>query len=150
MREIRRPAALLAVGAAMALPLAACGDDDEDDSGEETAAATTEATTEATGTTAPTGKARTISVSETDFALAPKDLTVKAGTAVTFDVRNDGATDHSLEVEGPEGEAELEQDLAPGGRGSLEVSFSKPGTYEWYCPVGNHKDMGMEGTITVN
>ena len=146
MREIRRPAALLAIGAALMLPLAACGDDD-DDSGEETAAATTEATE--TGA-APAPKTRTISVSETDFALAPKDLTVKSGTTVTFDVRNDGATTHSLEVEGPEGESELEQDLAPGDSRQPEVTFSKPGTYEWYCPVGNHKEMGMEGTVTVN
>ena len=147
MREIRRPAALLAVAAALALPLAACGDDDED-SNEETTAATTEAATE-TAAPPPGGKTRTISVSETDFALAPKDLTVKAGTTVTFEVRNDGGTDHNLEVEGPEGESELEEDLAPGDSGQLQVTFSKPGTYEWYCPVGDHQEMGMEGTITV-
>jgi plastocyanin len=148
MREIRRPLALLATAVALAVPLVACGGDDDDDSGEETAAATTEASE----TTAPKpgGKTRTISVSETDFALAPKDLKVKAGTTVTFEVLNAGATDHNLEVEGPEGEAELEQDLAPGERGTLQVSFSKPGTYEWYCPVGDHREQGMEGTITVN
>jgi uncharacterized cupredoxin-like copper-binding protein len=24
-----------------------------------------------------------------------------------------------------------------------------PGKYEFYCPVANHKEMGMEGEITV-
>jgi plastocyanin len=148
MTETRRPLALLAIGAALALPVAACGDDDDDDSGADTAAATTEAPE----TTAPPpgGKTRTVSVSETDFALAPKDLKVKAGTTVTFEILNAGATDHNLEVEGPDGAAELEQDLAPGERGTLQVSFSKPGTYEWYCPIGDHREQGMEGTITVN
>ena len=143
MRKTRGSAALLAAGAILVLPLAACGDDDDD--GDE---ATTEA---ATTTEAPAGgPTRTVSVSETDFALAPQDLLVKAGTTVTFKVANHGATAHNLEVEGPEGEAELEQDLAPGESGQLEVNFSEPGTYEWYCPVGNHKEMGMSGEITVN
>jgi plastocyanin len=26
----------------------------------------------------------------------------------------------------------------------------KPGTYEWYCPVGRHREFGMEGEITVS
>jgi plastocyanin len=25
----------------------------------------------------------------------------------------------------------------------------KPGEYEYYCPVGNHKAEGMEGTLSV-
>jgi uncharacterized cupredoxin-like copper-binding protein len=87
-------------------------------------------------------------VSETDFKLTPADPTVKAGT-VTFDVSNDGQTTHSLEVEGPNGEQQLDQDLAPGDKGTLEVDLSKPGTYEWYCPIDSHREQGMEGEITV-
>ena len=147
MREIRRPAALLAIGAALALPLAACGDDDDGGGGE--TVATTEAEAETGTAPAKGGKVRTVSVSETDFAIAPKDLDVKTGTTVTFEVRNHGATDHNLEIEGPEGEVELDEDLSPGDAGTLEATFSRPGTYEWYCPVGNHREMGMEGTITV-
>ena len=40
-------------------------------------------------------------------------------------------------------------DLSPGQSGVLTVDLSKPGTYEFYCPVGNHREQGMEGTITV-
>ncbi len=36
----------------------------------------------------------------------------------------------------------------PGSSGTLTVDL-KPGTYEFYCPVANHKEMGMEGEITV-
>jgi hypothetical protein len=37
------------------------------------------------------------------------------------------------------------------GSGDNKVSAKlEPGEYEFYCPVGNHKDEGMEGTLTVN
>jgi uncharacterized cupredoxin-like copper-binding protein len=64
-------------------------------------------------------------------------------------LKNDGQTTHSIEVEGPNGEAELEQDLAPGESGELKVDLSEPGTYEFYCPVDDHKGLGMEGEVTV-
>jgi uncharacterized cupredoxin-like copper-binding protein len=133
---LRRSLAVFALSVAVPLGLAACGDDDE---------GTTGATT-----TTPTaaGAASTVDVSETDFALDPSDPTVKAGE-VTFNVTNDGQTLHNLEVEGPAGEAELEQDLQPGESGTLKVNLDKPGKYEWYCPVGNHREMGMRGEITV-
>lgn len=134
----QRLTVLLATGALFAIPLAGCGDDDEGD---------TEAAAEATSTAAAAG-GETVDISETDFALDPSDPTVKAGT-VTFDVTNDGQTTHNLEVEGPNGEEELEQDLAPGESGQLTVDLSEPGTYEMYCPVDDHKGMGMEGEITV-
>ena len=68
-------------------------------------------------------------VSETDFKLDPSDPTVQPGT-VSFKVTNDGGVDHNLEVEGPNGEVELEQDIAPGESGTLTVDLSKPGAYE--------------------
>jgi uncharacterized cupredoxin-like copper-binding protein len=67
---------------------------------------------------------------------------------VTFDVSNDGQSPHNLEVEGNGIEEELESDLDAGETGTLAVEL-EPGEYEWYCPVGNHADLGMEGTLTV-
>ena len=31
----------------------------------------------------------------------------------------------------------------------LKVDLDKPGRYVWYCPVGDHRERGMKGTITV-
>jgi uncharacterized cupredoxin-like copper-binding protein len=73
---------------------------------------------------------------------------VKAGK-VTFNATNDGTITHSLEVEGPGGDQELKSELQPGQSGTLTVNLTKPGKYEFYCPVDSHKQMGMEGTITV-
>jgi plastocyanin len=126
-----------------AVPIAGCGGDDDDETSADTGAATQAATT----TGAAGGAGETVGMSLTDFALNPADATVKAGT-VTFDVSNDGQAPHALEVEGPGGEVETET-LDAGGSEKLTVDLNKPGTYEMYCPVGNHREMGMEGEVTV-
>jgi len=133
--------AVLAVAAS--LGLAACGGDDDD--GGDTAATTT-APTGATGAAGAAGE--TVDITMTDFEFDPSDPTVKPGE-VTFDVTNDGETLHNMEVEGPSGEAELPEDLQPGDRDELSVDLSEAGTYRFYCPVGNHEDLGMVGEVTV-
>lgn len=142
--KARRPlwglVAVLAVAAS--LGLAACGGDDDDDG--DTAATTTETT----GAAGATGGGETVDVTMTDFKFDPKDPTVKPGE-VTFDVVNDGETLHNMEVEGPSGKAELPEDLQPGDSGSFNVDLSEPGKYRFYCPVGNHEQLGMVGEVTV-
>jgi plastocyanin len=141
--------ALLALGAAFAVPIAGCGGDDDDDDGGGGEAAATATGTEAQAT-APAGGGgggETVDMSLTDFALNPADPTVKPGS-VTFNVTNDGSAPHALEVEGPGGEVETET-LSGGGSEKLTVDLNQPGTYEMYCPVGNHREMGMEGQVTV-
>jgi plastocyanin len=126
--------ALFLAGVAPALA-AGCGGDDNE--------TTTAPAGGATGT-----DAQTVNVSETEYRLDPSNPTVQPGT-VTFEVTNDGGVDHNLEVEGPGGEQELEQDIGPRESGTLTVDLSTPGRYEFYCPVGDHRDRGMEGEITV-
>ena len=134
---------LLAVFAALAL--AACGDDNNDDSdGSDTTAAETTSTTQAGGGG---GAAETVNIGETEYKLDPSSATVKAGE-VTFDVSNDGTIVHNLEVEGP-GEEATTDDLEAGQSGQVTVDLSKPGTYEMYCSIDGHRDLGMEGTVTV-
>jgi uncharacterized cupredoxin-like copper-binding protein len=74
------------------------------------------------------------------------DATVKAGS-VTFDVSNDGSTVHNLEIEGNGVEEETE-DLQPGDTGELTVDL-QPGSYEMYCSIDGHEDLGMKGEVTV-
>jgi uncharacterized cupredoxin-like copper-binding protein len=147
MPRMRRFSSLFAIGILFALAVAGCGGDDDDNGGNGggggygAAGGATQATT-----TADSG-GETVDMSLTDFALNPADPTVNAGT-VTFNVANDGQTTHALEVEGPGEEVETDN-LAPGDSAKLTVDLNEPGTYEMYCPVGNHKEMGMEGEITV-
>ncbi len=125
----------LPLGAAVVALLAGCGGDNDEN-------------TSAGAATAQSTGGQTVNISETDYKLDPSDPTVQPGT-VSFNVTNDGGVAHNLEVEGPEGEEELEQDIGPGESDALTVDLSKPGKYEFYCPVGNHRDRGMEGEITV-
>ena len=140
---VRKSLALIAV--TVPLMFAACGDDD-DESTDTAAPPETPAEDSSSGGTS-SGGGSSVDISEVDFALDPSDPTAKAGT-VTFNVTNDGQTTHALEVEGNGVEEETE-DLAPGDSAELTVDL-EAGSYEIYCPVGNHKDMGMEGELTVD
>src|SRR5215210_9376180 len=108
---------------------------------------------------------KTVAIKETDFNLSPSTVTLSKPGTYAFKVEDDGSTQHSLEIEGEGvksegsegeesegdegGEAQLEQTLDPGQSGVLLVSFQKPGTYEMYCPVDGHEQMGMKGKVVV-
>jgi uncharacterized cupredoxin-like copper-binding protein len=75
-------------------------------------------------------------------------LSAKAGK-VTIVMRNPSSATapHAVEIEGKGVEKESEV-VDPGGTASVSATLD-PGEYEFYCPVGNHADAGMEGTLTV-
>jgi plastocyanin len=125
---------LLALGA-LALFVTGCGGDDDDDA----------AATEATNTEAAGGGGAT-SVSMTEYAFDPSDLTVSMGDVI--EVTNDGELPHNLTVEG---EDLATSDLDPGASEGLEVG-PRPlpaGDYEFICTIGDHAEQGMTGTMTV-
>lgn len=105
---------------------------------------------EAADTDAPAGgggePVASVEVSETEFALEPENPTVEQSGLVEFVATNHGQIDHSLEVEGPE-EVETEI-IGPGESASVQAKLP-PGEYKMYCPVGDHEDRGMVGTVTV-
>jgi plastocyanin len=85
---------------------------------------------------------------------APKDgslkfdkaqLDAKAGT-VTINFDNPSTTPHAVEVEG--NGVEEKTDTITESKASLTADL-KPGTYEFYCPVGTHRSQGMEGKLIV-
>ena len=147
---VRKLPVLIAVMAALAFGLAACGDDNSDTSStaasSDTTSSTESSTTEETTASGGGGGGESVDISETEFKLDPSDATVKSGT-VTFNVSNDGSQVHNLEIEG-EGVEEETEDLDAGQSGQLSVEL-QPGTYEMYCAIDGHRDLGMEGEITV-
>ena len=142
MLSTRRFAALFVIGAAVAVPMVGCGGSSDDN---DTTNPATQASTTAGGGG---GAGGAVDLTATDFKFDPSEPTVKSGE-VTFNLKNDGQTTHSLEIEDVNGEdVEIEGDISPGQSGTLTANL-KPGTYEFYCPVDSHKEMGMTGEITV-
>jgi uncharacterized cupredoxin-like copper-binding protein len=120
--------------AATALLVAGCGGDDDDN--------------EKTTPAATTGGGQTLQVTATEYKFDPANPSIDKTGRVTFDVKNEGNVVHALEIEAPSGEAQT-GNIDPGQSKSVTVDLSKAGSFEWYCPVGNHRDLGMEGEIRV-
>src|SRR3954452_82756 len=140
-----------------ALTFAACGGGGENSSssgGEATAtpsAPPPPAATEASGGTGGSGGGRQLSLAapaDGSLKFDKKELTAKAGT-VTINFDNPSGTPHAVEVEG-NGIEEKASDTITKGKASVTLESLKPGKYEFYCPVGQHKQAGMKGTLTVS
>jgi uncharacterized cupredoxin-like copper-binding protein len=134
---------------ALALALAACGDDDKNDSGSATTATTESTPTTESTTTEESGSASDV-VDDADPSGALKfekdKLDAKAGK-VTITMNNPSPVPHGIELEG-NGVEEKGEVVDKGGK-SVVTATLKPGEYEFYCPVPGHKEGGMEGTLTV-
>lgn len=122
---------LLVLGLALVSLMAACGGDEASDD----------------GAAAPAGGGTDVDVVLGEFTIEPATISLDPGT-YTFHVVNEGAAVHALEVEGPTGEVETSE-LGPGESADLTVDLTEDGEFEMYCPVGDHRDRGMEGTVTV-
>jgi uncharacterized cupredoxin-like copper-binding protein len=79
---------------------------------------------------------------------AIEELTSFPAGSQTFRVTNNGTTEHNFEVEGEGIEEAFETNLSPGETRTMQLNL-EPGTYVVYCPVGNHRDQGMEIQLTV-
>jgi uncharacterized cupredoxin-like copper-binding protein len=93
---------------------------------------------------------QTIQVSENEFSISPASIELPRAGTYEFAVTNDGQISHALNIEESGGGNEVESgEIGPGEKKTVRFTFSGDGPFEMYCPIGNHKDQGMEGTITV-
>ncbi|OWY61624.1 hypothetical protein B7486_62795, partial [cyanobacterium TDX16] len=110
-----------------------CSDDDSAGSG-------TEDSVEggAGGESADSGSSTGDAVAIVDFTFDPGDLTVPAGTTVTF--TNEDGADHTATGE----DGSFDTDVLEEGD-AAEVTFDEPGEISYFCDIHNY----MTGTITV-
>jgi hypothetical protein len=90
----------------------------------------------------------TIKVTETEYTLnaEPRDGLIPA--SYTFLVQNDGNETHALAIRGPGVDEQTQQ--IPAGEEPVEFAVPlRPGTYELWCPVGDHRDRGMQMSLLV-
>ena len=98
-----------------------------------------------------TGGGSAVQITAHDYRFDPAELTASPGQAMRVELANKGERPHSIEfhLEG-EAEAELSSQLPPGETRLLTFTApGKPGKYVYYCPVGDHRSRGMEGTLVV-
>lgn len=132
MRAGRRRGArsLVALAAAAALTLAACGGEGSgeaaNDGGE--------------GSDAPQ-----VHLVATEYEFSPSSLTAAAGS-VTVHLENQGAIEHDFTIEGMD---EISVHADPGQSASYDYELDA-GTYTFYCSIPGHRETGMEGTLEVS
>ena len=88
-----------------------------------------------------------VTVSLVDYALDPRLPRIGRAGIIAFDATNDGLVRHALAVDAPAGQVRTRA-LRRGGRATISVRLP-PGTYKWYCPVGDHEQRGMVGRLRV-
>lgn len=151
---LRRRSMVALVLVAGALALGACGDDD--DEGAATGAATGASTqTDAGASTQPAPAAQgggseleVTAVEDGGLSFDPAELSADAGpVTITMDNPDGNTMPHTVEVEG--NGVEQAGDVVQAGETATVSVDLQPGTYTYYCPVGQHRQAGMEGTLTV-
>lgn len=100
--------------------------------------------------TAPTAAMEKGSVSEftikgSNFVFAPNVMKVKKGDTVKITFMNAGGL-HDFVLD----EFNVQTKQLPDGESeTIEFVADKAGSFEYYCSVGQHRQMGMKGTLTV-
>ena len=150
-----RTRSIIVMLCALALVGVGCGDDDDSDGGSSGNGKSTEKKSGAygagggAGDTGGGGKAQTLKLTADPGGALKFDkssLTAKPGK-VTIVMDNPSDLPHAVELEG-QGIEEAGDTVQKGGVSKVSATV-KAGEYEYYCPVGNHKQAGMEGTLTV-
>ena len=93
---------------------------------------------------------RHIEVIARDMRFEPSRIEVQPGQLIEVILINRGDAPHNIEFHLDGREAELPDPIQPGWRASLVFPTpSEPGEYRFYCPVGDHEQRGMTGTLVV-
>ena len=88
----------------------------------------------------------TVEIALKDFFLEPDQITIKAGK-ITFILVNEGRYTHDLRVQG-QGVNEKAPRVSVGRDSQWEIHL-EPGEYRIDCPISNHDERGMVGTLVV-
>jgi plastocyanin len=88
---------------------------------------------------------QTISVEGGNYYFKPNEIRVKKGETVRIVFTNSGGT-HDWVIDEFNARTKLTQS---GETSEVEFVADKAGEFEFYCSVGNHRQLGMKGTLIV-
>ena len=102
-------------------------------------------TTDTTTDTDAEAQTHTFDISATNFDFSITDITVKKGDTVVINLTSDDG-DHDWTLD--EFNAQTNE-LDTGESDSIRFVADQVGTFEYYCSVAGHRQLGMVGTLTV-
>jgi plastocyanin len=133
---MRKPFPALALGTVIVL-VAGCG-----------GTSTSSTTAGSSGGASSGGGGTTLNIVEKEFSLSPSALTLTKPGTYTINGINKGTMSHAIAIDG-QGVDKTGSVVGPGGTSTITVSITKPGKYDLFCPVGSHRQAGMQGTLTL-
>lgn len=100
-----------------------------------------------TGTTQETGATvRQITVEGDEYSFSPKSISVTAGERISLTFKNMGNLPHNFTIDGL---GVATKTVGGGQTDTVEFTAQTSGTFTFYCSVGGHKQLGMEGDLEV-
>ena len=92
-----------------------------------------------------TGQVKEFTVIGSAFKFSPATMAVNKGDTVKIVFKNSGGM-HDFVID----KLGVETPVVQSGKEvSVEFVANKAGSFEYYCSVGNHRQQGMVGTLTV-
>jgi uncharacterized cupredoxin-like copper-binding protein len=120
----------------------------EEKGGAEAAAGTEKPAGAAAPSSGSAAVVKKVDVSLVDFKIELTETSLAPGK-YDFAVSNDGKVPHNLTIDGPGVKNAATPTFGGGGSRDLQVTL-KAGTYEFYCSVPGHKEVGMDVKVTVS
>jgi plastocyanin len=118
------PAAMVARAPAVASPAASPGPVSINDRGERSVAGLGQ-----------------VEIEASDFAFTPTTLRGTPGQHLRIAIENAASIDHNFSLD----EQGIQQDITPGGRATVEVTFPASGVLRFFCAL--HAGRGMNGRL---
>lgn len=97
---------------------------------------------------APAGTGPEVIASLTDYAITLSEPTLAPGS-YTFVAVQEGGDEHALTISGPGVDDATTPTIQAGGSEQRLTVTLQAGSYELWCPVEDHRQVGMETTVTV-
>jgi plastocyanin len=131
--------AAVALGLVSIVLVASCGGGD-DESSEGGTTTIGDVTANDHGTKDVSGESE-VEVELDDDYFEPTVLEGTPGQKVTLELENEGGSEHNLTID----ELQIDQDVEPGDKAEVEVTFPDSGTLTFFCKY--HRGQGMAGAF---
>lgn len=88
-----------------------------------------------------------IEIEATEFRFSPSEISLKEGTKLILHLKNTGQMPHDFVIDELQVRSRV---LNPGETERIEIRANRKGTFSFYCSIGNHRFLGMEGKVVVD